>query len=215
MCHRPLRVPGKGFGRMFFPYGTDAPVYYWPIATVVMIALCVLVFCAALANPEQVLPLVLVHGDGLHPAQWITSNFVHANILHLVGNMLCLWAFGLVIEGKLGWYKSLAVYLGIGAVQCAVEQFLMLDAPGGCSFGASAICYGLMAMSLIWAPENRMQCVCIVVWRPLLFEMKVISLVALLLLLEVAIVVWTQAALTSSLLHLIGAVQASPSQSCC
>ena len=28
---------------------------------------------------------MLSHGEGLHPLQWITSNFLHANILHLVG----------------------------------------------------------------------------------------------------------------------------------
>ena len=77
----------------------------------------------------------MAFGDGLHPMQWITCNFLHAGLLHLVGNMLFLWSFGLIIEGKLGWYKTLAVYLGIGVVQGAIVQVLMLGSHGGGHWG--------------------------------------------------------------------------------
>ena len=189
---------------MFFPYSTDAPIYYWPITTVLLIAVNVLVFLALPAGPELG-TLILTYGDGLHPTQWITSNFIHGGIYHLVGNMLSLWAFGLVVEGKLGWYKTLAVFLGIGAVQCAVEQILMLGSPGGGSFGASAVIFGFMAMSLVWAPENQMQCLFLLVVYPLYFEMKVALLVGLFLLLQVATAILTKMAMSSEVLHLIGA----------
>ena len=71
--------------------------------------------------------------------------------------MLLLWPFGLVVEGKLGWQKTLAVFLGVGVVQCAIEQLFMLGASGGGSDGASAVLLGLMAMSLVWAPENEIR----------------------------------------------------------
>ncbi len=56
----------------------------------------------------------LTHGEGLHPVQWVTNNFLHGRIFHLVGNMIFLWGFGLVVEGKLGWWRFLLVYMGIG-----------------------------------------------------------------------------------------------------
>lgn len=190
---------------MFFPYGTNAPIYHWPITTVAMIAVNALVFCATFAHPETAGALVLEHGNGLHPTQWLTSNFIHAGIMHLVGNMLSLWSFGLVVEGKLGWYKTLAVFLGIGIVQCAIEQVLMLGAHGGISFGASAIVFGFMAMSLIWAPENDMQCILLISVRPIDFEMNIKAMAALSLGIEIVVVIFTGIALSSAVLHLMGA----------
>lgn len=40
--------------------------------------------------------------------------------------MFFLWSVGLIVEGKPGWYRSLVVYLFIGAGQSAIEQSLML-----------------------------------------------------------------------------------------
>ena len=63
----------------------------------------------------------------------------------------------LVVEGKLGWSKFLACYLGIGLSQAVLEQLVMLgysgDVPG--SLGASSAIFGLMAMAAVWAPKNE------------------------------------------------------------
>ena len=101
----------------FFLYSTDAPVYYWPFTTVAMIVVNVLVFVWEVANPDSVQSLSLETGSGLHPAQWLTLNFTHDGFFHLAGNMIFLWAFGLIVEGKLGWWKTLIIYLGLGIVQ--------------------------------------------------------------------------------------------------
>src|SRR5262245_31066595 len=102
---------------MFIPYGTDAPIYYYPFATIGMIVLNVFVYLtmlSALSNvpdgepPLWLLQIVLQYGHGLRPWQWITSNFVHDGFFHLLGNMVSLWTFGLVVEGKVGWLRFLA-----------------------------------------------------------------------------------------------------------
>lgn len=141
---------------MFFPYSTDAPVYHLPVATVGLIVANVLIFAAAvsgnLPNPEL---WVLPYGQGLTPPQWLLSMFMHASFDHLLGNMLFLWVFGLVIEGKIGWYRFLGCYLGIGIAQSVGEQSLQLLLGGeGGSLGASSAIYGIMAMAAIWAPKN-------------------------------------------------------------
>src|SRR5690606_34534428 len=116
--------------------------------------------------------MLLQYGQGLKPWQWITSNFMHDGVLHLLGNMFILWGFGLVVEGKVGWLRFLAIYLGIGFVQCACEQTMMLMAEGGASLGASAIAYGLIAIGLVWAPRNNMNCIFLLGFRPFFFELS-------------------------------------------
>jgi membrane associated rhomboid family serine protease len=190
----------------FFPYGTDAPMYHWPVATVLMIVVCIGTFCAQLRYPEQSFDYILTFGNGLHPLQWITANFMHAGFMHLIGNIFCLWAFGLVIEGKLGFFKTLAISLIIGSAQCAIVQFVMLgshDLVGG--LGASGIIFGLMAMCLIWAPENNMQCVFVFFVRPYEFELSIISMVGLMLLLQIMVLTATGVRISSEAVHLIGA----------
>ncbi len=135
----------------FLPIDTDAPIYHRPYGTVGIIVINALLFFL-LQNPQD---YALLHGEGLHPLQWVSSNFIHGGFLHLLGNMLFLWGFGIVIEGKLGWVRFILVYLAIGIIQCAVEQTIMLGAEPGLSAGASAIIYGLLAMAMVWAPRNE------------------------------------------------------------
>ena len=138
------------------PYATDAPIYYRPIGTIGLIVVNVLVYLLTCLRPEMMESLVLVHGYGPQPVQWLTSIFVHASFFHLLGNMLFLWPFGLVVEGKLGWYRFIPLYLVIGVLECVIEQVLFSSHTGEASLGASAAVYGLMAIALLWAPSNEM-----------------------------------------------------------
>ena len=143
---------------MIFPYSTDAPVYHWPHGTLGLIVANVLIYYEfGAVDPSAVGPWLLQYGSGLHPQQWIGSIFMHGGFFHLFGNMLYLWVFGLVVEGKLGTPKFLACYLGIGIVQSAFEQLVMLGYSGifPGSMGASSAIYGLMAMAAVWAPANN------------------------------------------------------------
>ncbi len=166
------------------PYGTDAPLYHLPVMTITLVVLNILMFFAApiheLATGTEQHPLevmieaLLVHdtepsseyelqfGAGLKPWQWISSSFLHASLLHLLGNMLFLGLFGLIVEGKLGWWKFLSVYLGICAVSGFLAQGIVgLLNPGydGAALGASAAICGLMAICILWAPLNHIQIV--------------------------------------------------------
>ena len=139
------------------PSSTDAPVYHWPYATVGLIVANVAIFVASvtgvITDPDQ---LVMPYGAGLTPLQWFTSMFAHADFFHLFGNMVFLWVFGLVVEGKLGWMRFLACYLLIGVMQSVMEQSIQLALSGtGGSLGASSAIYGVMAMAAVWAPKNE------------------------------------------------------------
>jgi membrane associated rhomboid family serine protease len=144
--------------QMFLPYTTDAPIYYWPFATVGLILVNVLVFAAVMFGDEVAAEYwILSFGDGLHPLQWLTSIFMHAGPMHLIGNMIFLWVFGLVVEGTLGWWRFLCCYLAIGMAQMAVTQLVMLGYTGEMvgALGASGAIFGLIAMAMIWAPMNE------------------------------------------------------------
>ncbi len=163
------------------PTGTDAPIYHWPYATVALIVLNVaLLFLVPpvagkvrLDEHDEVIEdaetvssferYALAVGDGkLHPVQWLTHNFLHYGLLHLAGNMVFLWAFGIVVEGKLGAIKYLLAYLAIGTLHGAFVQILMrnsgLDSHAA---GASAVVYGLLAVCMVWAPRNELNCIVI------------------------------------------------------
>ncbi|MEK6235084.1 MAG: rhomboid family intramembrane serine protease [Planctomycetales bacterium] len=194
---------------MLLPYNTDAPLYHWPYATVGLIVLNTLVFGWTVTNPDGAGALILHYGS-LNPVQWITSNFIHAGVLHLAGNMCGLWGFGLFVEGKIGWKNFLGVYLGIGITQCAIEQVLALGMGlGGGSFGASAIVYGLLAMCLVWGPENEVSCV---VWfiRPFFFEMNIMGYAAFAFILQITMAALSGFSWGSELLHLMGAAVGLP-----
>jgi len=163
---------------ILIPTGTDAPIYHWPRATVAVIVLNVAAFVAVPPrqsattfddNGEEVVAVVsdfdryaLALGDGLHPAQWVTHNFLHLDVFHLIGNLVFLWAFGLVVEGKLGTVKYLLTYLAIGTLHGALTQTLLLRSGlHGHAAGASAVVFGLLAICMVWAPRNELNCTAI------------------------------------------------------
>jgi membrane associated rhomboid family serine protease len=154
-----LGLVGEG-NQMIIPYSTDAPIYHFPKATVGLIALNVAVHAACeFISAEPAEPYLLILGSGLHPVQWLTHNFLHANLVHLLGNMIFLWSYGILVEGKIGWWPYLLCYLGIGTLHGAVIQVAYLGAEEpSYVLGASAAIFGLMAICMLWAPKNDFHC---------------------------------------------------------
>jgi membrane associated rhomboid family serine protease len=141
---------------MILPYSTDAPIYHWPFATVGLIVLNTALLFVSPAATEAGYALDL--GQGLHPIQWVTHNFLHLGPGHLVGNMIFLWAFGIVVEGKIGPFWYLVIYLLIGICHGISVQIACLHVEPSKLLGASSIIYGLLAVCMIWAPKNELQC---------------------------------------------------------
>jgi membrane associated rhomboid family serine protease len=142
---------------MIIPWGTDAPIYHRPIATVAMILLNVAIF-VAFPSPDH-MDWTLELGGGVHPVQWLTNVFMHLGLVHLIGNMIFLWAFGIIVEGKLGAIGFVAVYLAMGVCESALIQFFIRPEVIRHMLGASGAIYGLMAICLVWAPRNDLNCV--------------------------------------------------------
>lgn len=139
------------------PLNTDAPIYHWPWMTLVLIAANVVTFFLTGCGSETD-GWLLQFGHGLHPLEWVAYNFLHFGWLHLIGNMVFLWGFGLIVEGKLGWWRFLLLYLTIGVLGGAFIQTLTLaradELAGSGGGGSSLVIFGLLALCMIWAPKN-------------------------------------------------------------
>jgi membrane associated rhomboid family serine protease len=190
--------------RVLIPLRTDAPVHHRPWATGGLVVANVGVqIWAATSYASDVAPFVLRYGRWA-PWQWLTSVFLHAGWIHLVGNMIFLWLFGLVVEGKIGAARFLALYAAIAVATGAFEQTVMLGAKGG-SLGASGVIYGLVAIAAVWAPENDVECLFVFFPAVREIDVSILTLAFLYCGLQLLWVVLGGFAMGSAALHLIGA----------
>jgi len=123
------------------PLHDDNPTHIFPVVTVGLIVVCVLVFFWQLSLPGQasqqavysfgLIPAVLF-GDARLPAELVavppalsvlTSMFLHGGWMHLIGNMLYLWIFGNNIEDSMGHARFIVFYVLCG-VAAALTQAL-------------------------------------------------------------------------------------------
>jgi membrane associated rhomboid family serine protease len=148
--------------------------------------------------------LILQYGVGLKPWQWVTSIFMHGGFLHLLFNMIALWAFGLVVEGKVGSLVFLAIYLGIGVGQSAVEQLLMSFSGVGGSLGASAAIFGLLGVAIVWAPRNEFDVFWMFGFRAGTIEIPILVYGFIQFALEFVGIAYGTFGISSGVLHLMG-----------
>jgi membrane associated rhomboid family serine protease len=154
---------------VIFPWRSDAPLYHRPVGTIGLIVVNIMAFAAMVSAGVRPTEFAMPFGH-FTPLSWITSAFSHAGIMHLAGNMLFLWTFGLVVEGKIGWRKYLLLYLVLCVLIGAATQLSMLQVTKGCALGASSAIFALMFIALIWAPYNMMDCILWITLRPINFE---------------------------------------------
>src|SRR5690242_21911289 len=84
----------------------------------------------------------------------LTSMFLHASWLHLIGNMWVLWIFGDNIEDYLGHFPYLLFYLICGFAASITHILLNLGSRVP-SVGASGAIAGVMGAYFILYPRAR------------------------------------------------------------
>jgi membrane associated rhomboid family serine protease len=86
----------------------------------------------------------------------LTSMFMHASWMHIIGNMLYLWIFGDNIEDRLGHVKFLLFYLVCGFAASAAHIIFSASSviPG---LGASGAIAGVLGAYLILFPKNNVR----------------------------------------------------------
>jgi membrane associated rhomboid family serine protease len=86
-----------------------------PVLTVILLAINILIAYWVAFNPDILFKLGF-QADAPVLYTVITSLFVHANILHLLSNLLFLAAVGPAVEAATGVWRFLCVYFGGGLV---------------------------------------------------------------------------------------------------
>jgi len=97
----------------------------------------------------------------------VGSLFLHGSISHLVGNMLFLWIFGNAICGAVGNISYPIIYLCLGVFAGVVH----LSADAHPAIGASGAINGIVGMTLVLFPRNRLHC-----WYMWMFRFGTFSL---------------------------------------
>jgi membrane associated rhomboid family serine protease len=100
----------------WLPVGTDARVRTTPWATLGLILVSLVVFVAGQSFGGDAETLYRFAFKAADPriATAITSLFLHASFLHLLGNMVFLAVFGPPLESRLGVARYLIAYLACG-----------------------------------------------------------------------------------------------------
>jgi membrane associated rhomboid family serine protease len=114
---------------------------------------------APLSAPEiaamTTCPVQPVPGKNVYGAL-VTSMFLHADLFHLLGNMLFLWVFGNNVEDRLGHLGFAGFYVFCGFVASGVFVVANPDAPNAI-VGASGAIAGVLGAYLVMFPLARVQ----------------------------------------------------------
>lgn len=154
------------------PLGDENPTRSFPIVTVALIAINVVIFLydklLGPGAPEALrayalYPCIITdYCDYVRPPiqpEWltlITSMFLHGGFLHLAGNMLYLWIFGNNVEDALGHVRFLALYLFWG--MCAAFAQILIDVSSRIPMvGASGAIAGALGAYMILFPRARIR----------------------------------------------------------
>ncbi|HEY3321375.1 MAG TPA: rhomboid family intramembrane serine protease [Planctomycetota bacterium] len=144
---------------MFFPYADDNPPEgRLPWMNWLLILANVFVFLAVGLRPDYE-QLVMEYGFVPARFSWdtvITSMFMHAGWMHLIGNMWFLYLFGDNVENRCGPIKYLLAYLACGVAGDFGQMLIFQDSliP---SIGASGAIFGVLGMYLFFFPRNRVK----------------------------------------------------------
>jgi membrane associated rhomboid family serine protease len=130
----------------------------FPIVTVLIIVVCVIVFVLELAGGDafvarwSVIPAEITSGHRYITI--ITSTFLHGSWLHIIGNMVFLWAFGPEIEDAMGSWRYVFFYL-IGGIVANVAQIAAMPASTIPNLGASGAIAAVMGAFLVTFPRDK------------------------------------------------------------
>jgi len=132
----------------------------FPAITLAIIALNVLVFILELSRGEEfVMHWAVIPADiasGHHLSTLLTALFLHGGWLHIISNMVFLWAFGPEIEDKMSPGRYLAFYL-LGGLAAMLTQVAATPASSLPALGASGAIAAVMGAFLVTYPRDKIR----------------------------------------------------------
>jgi len=150
-----------------FPLRDTQPSYSKPIVTISLIAINLLVFLFEFSlddySRSQFIAVFGLTPENFSYFNVLTSMFLHAGWMHVLGNMWFLWIFGDNIEDILGHGKYLLFYLVCG-VAAALAQTYMNPGSRVPMVGASGAIAGVMGAYMVKFPHSRIRSIITIVF---------------------------------------------------
>ncbi len=161
---------------MLIPIGTEFRTRRTPIANYVLIGVNVLVFIftdyagGSVGAHLKALYCLDAARPSLH--QYVTYQFLHGGLMHLIGNMLFLWIFGNAVCDRMGGLGYILFYLA-GGVFAGFAFTLSADNP---ILGASGAIAAVTTAFLVLFPRLH---VTMLVWLFFIFTFRVPAMIVI------------------------------------
>ncbi len=138
---------------MFIPIRTEYRMAHRPWVNYALVAINVLVYIVGFNGYNKAIIPWMLDADSPRLVQFFSSAFLHADFMHIAGNMLFLWVFGGPLNDRLGHVAYLAFYLA-GGVLSALGYILL--GGSGRLLGASGAISAVTGAYLVLLPQVRL-----------------------------------------------------------
>ena len=129
------------------------------MAALTILVLTIIVSVIGLASPKVIersllRPYLVARGSGY--AGLLTSGFVHANVGHLLFNLITFYSFGFPLERVIGSTRFVALYFSALLISGIGTCYKHRDDPAYASLGASGAILGVLFASIVYFPRQSL-----------------------------------------------------------
>jgi len=133
---------------------------HWPIVTVLIIVANAWMFWLEIVNgPRFVYDFSVIPANIMAGRAWptlLTAMFLHSGWMHIIGNMIFLWAFAPEMEDTMGRFRFLAFYL-IGGLAAFAAQIVAVPTSHVPNVGASGAIAAVMGAFIVIYPRDEIK----------------------------------------------------------
>lgn len=147
---------------MLLPFKSKNPPESFPIVTIVLIVINVIVYAFTteygLFIKESVLDQWAFKSSDFPSITMVTAMFLHVDPFHLLGNMFFLYLFGFAVEGRMRSIKFIALYFAAGLCGDLLHHFLVgINDPDVPGLGASGAIMGVLGAAMYIFPHAKIK----------------------------------------------------------
>jgi membrane associated rhomboid family serine protease len=129
------------------------------MAALIILVVIIIVSVIGLSSPKIIersllRPYQVAHGTGY--AGLLTSGFVHADVGHLVFNLITFYSFAFRLEPVIGSVKFVLLYFSALLVGGLGTCFKHRNDPNYASLGASGAILGVLFASIVYFPRQSL-----------------------------------------------------------
>jgi membrane associated rhomboid family serine protease len=146
---------------------SDRRPFRFPAVTILIIGANAVMFIFELIKGQafivrwSLIPSEIASGRNLITI--LSAMFMHGGWVHIIGNMVYLWAFGPEIEDQMARVRYVAIYL-LGGVVAFLAQVVMDPSSTVPNLGASGAIATVMGAFLIFFPHDRIRTILFLGW---------------------------------------------------